>query len=243
MLSVHAQKSNATPLTVLQSRMVDEIAIHSFRMLSLVLMENAGRGAADFIADLVNDEAKIVVVCGTGNNGGDGLVIARHLHARGLSVSVWIIGDRQKLTVDTAANLAIVEQTSIPCGWLSASSDALEITTTMQQAIDELQSATLVVDAMLGTGSKGELRGTFAQMVHHANRSPAIRVAIDVPTGLDAQTGGHSSETLRARHTLTFVAAKVGLLESVAAPFVGELHILPIGIPPEVLEIVKQVSS
>jgi NAD(P)H-hydrate epimerase len=113
----------------------------------------------------------------------------------------------------------------------------------MQQAIDELQSATLVVDAMLGTGSKGELRGTFAQMVHHANRSPAIRVAIDVPTGLDAQTGGHSSETLRASHTLTFVAAKVGLLESEAAPFVGELHILPIGIPPEVLEIVKQVSS
>jgi NAD(P)H-hydrate epimerase len=223
--------------------MVDEIAIHSFRMLSLVLMENAGRGAADFIADLVNDEAKTVVVCGTGNNGGDGLVIARHLHARGLSVSVWIIGDRQKLTVDTEANLAIVEQTSIPCRWLSASSDALEITTTMQQAIDELQSATLVVDAMLGTGSKGELRGTFAQMVHHANRSPAIRVAIDVPTGLDAQTGGHSSETLRARHTLTFVAAKVGLLESDAAPFVGELHILPIGIPPEVLEIVKRDSS
>jgi NAD(P)H-hydrate epimerase len=223
--------------------MVDEIAIHSFRMLSLVLMENAGRGAADFIADLVNDEAEIVVVCGTGNNGGDGLVIARHLHARGLSVSVWIIGDRQKLTVDTAANLAIFEQTSVPCGWLPASSGAVEITTTMQQAIDELQSATLIVDAMLGTGSKGELRGTFAQMVHHANRSPAIRVAIDVPTGLDAQTGGHSSETLRARHTLTFVAAKVGLLESDAAPFVGELHILPIGIPPEVLAIVKQVSS
>ena len=85
MLSVQAQQSNATPLTVLQSRMVDEIAIHRFGMLGLVLMENAGRGAADFVADLVNDEAKFVVVCGTGNNGGDGLVIARHLHARGLS--------------------------------------------------------------------------------------------------------------------------------------------------------------
>ena len=240
---MHVHQSIATPLTVLQSRMVDEIAIHSFRMLSLVLMENAGRGAADFVADLVNDKAKFVVVCGIGNNGGDGLVIARHLHARGLSVSVWIIGDRHKLTADTAANLAILEKTSVSCGWLPASSDTVEITTTMQQAIDELQSATLVVDAMLGTGSKGELRGTFAQMVYHANRSPAIRVAIDVPTGLDAQTGGYSVETLRAHHTLTFVATKVGLLESEAAPFVGELHILPIGIPPEVLEIVKRASS
>ena len=240
---MHVHQSIATPLTVLQSRMVDEIAIHRFGMLGLVLMENAGRGAADFVADLVNDKAKFVVVCGIGNNGGDGLVIARHLHARGLSVSVWIIGDRHKLTADTAANLAILEKTSVSCGWLPASSDTVEITTTMQQAIDELQSATLVVDAMLGTGSKGELRGTFAQMVYHANRSPAIRVAIDVPTGLDAQTGGYSVETLRAHHTLTFVATKVGLLESEAAPFVGELHILPIGIPPEVLEIVKRASS
>lgn len=240
---MHVHQSIATPLTVLQSRMVDEIAIHRFGMLGLVLMENAGRGAADFIADLVNDKAKIVVVCGAGNNGGDGLVIARHLYARGLSVSVWIIGDRHKLSADTAANLAILEKTSVSCRWLPASFDTVEITTTMQQAIDELQSATLVVDAMLGTGSKGELRGTYAQMVHHANRSPAIRVAIDVPTGLDAQTGGRSSETMRAHQTLTFVAAKVGLLESDAAPFVGELHILPIGIPPEVLEIVKLGSS
>jgi NAD(P)H-hydrate epimerase len=240
---VYVHQSIAAPLTVLQNRMVDEIAIHRFGMLGLVLMENAGRGAADFIADIVNDQAKIVVVCGTGNNGGDGLVIARHLHARGLSVSVWIIGDRHKMTADTAANLAILENTSVPCRWLPASSDAVKITTTMQQAIDELQSATLLVDAMLGTGSKGELRGTFAQMVHHANRSAAIRVAIDVPTGLDAQTGGHSVETLRAHHTLTFVASKVGLMESDAAPFVGELHILPIGIPPEVLEIVKHGSS
>ncbi|MFN9412867.1 MAG: NAD(P)H-hydrate epimerase, partial [Pirellula sp.] len=167
---MHVHQSIATPLTVLQSRMVDESAIHSFGMLGLVLMENAGRGAADFVADLVNDEAKFVVVCGIGNNGGDGLVIARHLHARGLSVSVWIIGDRHKLTAVTAANLAILEKTSVSCRWLPASFDTVEITTTMQQAIDELQSATLLVDAMLGTGSKGELRGTFAQMVHHANR-------------------------------------------------------------------------
>lgn len=242
-LSVHVRPLNSTPVTVVQSRLVDEVAIHRFGMLGLVLMENAGRGAADFIAGLVNHGAKIVVVCGTGNNGGDGLVIARHLHARSLSVTVWMIGDRHKLTADAAANLAILEQTSVPCRWLPASSDAVEITTIMQQAIDELQCATLVVDAMLGTGSKGELRGTFAKMVHHANRSPAIRVAIDVPTGLDAQTGSNSVETLRAHHTLTFVAAKVGLLESEAEPFVGELHILPIGIPPEVLEIVKLGSS
>ncbi|MFN9420918.1 MAG: NAD(P)H-hydrate epimerase, partial [Pirellula sp.] len=127
---MYVHQSIAAPLTVLQNRMVDEIAIHRFGMLGLVLMENAGRGAADFIADIVNDQAKIVVVCGTGNNGGDGLVIARHLHARGLSVSVWIIGDRHKLTADTAANLAILENTSVPCRWLPASSDAVEITTT-----------------------------------------------------------------------------------------------------------------
>lgn len=239
---MHVHQSIATPLTVLQSRRVDEVAIHRFGMLGLVLMENAGRGAADFIADLVNDPAKIVVVCGTGNNGGDGLVIARHLHARGLSVYVWIIGDRHKLTADTAANLAILEKTSVPCRWLPASSDTLEITTTMQQAIDELQSATLLVDAMLGTGSKGELRGTFAQMAFYANQSSAIRVAIDVPTGLDAQTGSHSPNTIRASHTLTFVATKVGLLALDAAPFVGQLHVLPIGIPPEVMAQVELVS-
>ena len=220
---------------------MDEIAITKFGLLGLVLMENAGRGAADFIAALADDDAKIVILCGTGNNGGDGLVIARHLQGSGFSVSVWIIGDRSKLTADTAANLAILEKTSVPCRWLPGSSED-SATPCIQEAILAIQSATLLVDAMLGTGSKGELRGTFSQIVQQANQSKAIRVAIDVPTGLDAQTGGHSQQTLRAHHTLTFVAAKVGMLESNASPFVGLLHVLPIGIPSEVLQTVRETS-
>ncbi len=220
---------------------MDEIAITKFGLLGLVLMENAGRGAADFIAALADDDAKIVILCGTGNNGGDGLVIARHLQGSGFRVSVWIIGDRSKLTADTAANLAIMEKTSVPCRWLPGSSED-SATPCIQEAILATQSATLLVDAMLGTGSKGELRGTFSQIVQQANQSKAIRVAIDVPTGLDAQTGGHSQQTFRAHHTLTFVAAKVGMLESNASPFVGLLHVLPIGIPSEVLQTVRETS-
>jgi NAD(P)H-hydrate epimerase len=163
---------------------VDEIAITKFGLLGLVLMENAGRGAADFIAALADNDAKIVILCGTGNNGGDGLVIARHLQGSGFSVSVWIIGDRSKLTADTAANLAIMEKTSVPCRWLPGSSED-SATPCIREAILAIQSATLLVDAMLGTGSKGELRGTFSQIVQQANQSKAIRVAIDVPTGLD----------------------------------------------------------
>jgi NAD(P)H-hydrate epimerase len=252
------------PMTVDQLRSVDAIATRDFGMHSLVLMENAGRGAADHIARFAASGAVIVILCGTGNNGGDGLVIARHLHGAQFQVRVWMIGSPDKLSEDAAANYRILERTSVPCTWLTgqpefsfdsdvnilenvilenvtednlpvASKDLIGMHPIEMQARDALESADVIVDAMLGTGARGEPRGWMAHLITIANRCRALRFAIDIPTGLDADLGQHGANVFRADETLTFVAPKLGFAQPAAIPVVGKLTVLPIGVPPEVL--------
>lgn len=212
-------------LSVQQLRQVDAIAVREFGILSLVLMENAGRGAADHIAQRTPAGSAIAILCGTGNNGGDGLVIARHLHYAGYRVSVWLLGDPQRLTEDAAANLRILERTSIPLH-----------RTTSQLELPDSASLDVIVDAMLGTGARGEPTGGIAQAIAWANNASALRIAIDVPTGLDAEHGTHGSVVFMADATTTFVAKKLGYRHPAAARVLGQVTVLPIGIPPEVID-------
>jgi NAD(P)H-hydrate epimerase len=247
------------PMTVDQLRSVDTIATRDFGMHSLVLMENAGRGAADHIARTAASGAVIVILCGTGNNGGDGLVIARHLHCAQRQVRVWLIGSPDKLSEDAAANYRILERTSVPCTWLTgqpefsfdsdvnilenvaednlsvASKDPIGMRSIGMQSFDALGSADIIVDAMLGTGARGEPRGWMAHLISIANRCRALRFAIDIPTGLDADLGQHGTNVFRADETLTFVAPKLGFSQPAAISVVGNVTVLSIGVPPEVL--------
>ena len=222
-------------LSVEQIRRVDAIAVRDFGMCSLVLMENAGRGCADFIHSRWRELGSILIVCGPGNNGGDGLVIARHLHAMGHAVLVWMIAERKKLSNDTEINLKILEKTRIPIRWFQASADS-----PLEHKEIELQTdvnkCTAVVDAMLGTGASGPPRTEMAFAIRILNQAPLVRIAIDIPTGLDAETGIASVPTFRANETLTFVANKPGFLNPSAVCCLGSVHILAIGVPPEVID-------
>lgn len=218
-----------------QIRRVDQIAVNEFGMLSLVLMENAGRGCADFISSEIFPDRRIVVLCGGGNNGGDGLVIARHLHAMHHEVVVWMIADRSKLSADCQANLAILERTRVRVQWCGPEISPAEIENRLAEMKVVCSQCQVIVDALLGTGATGQPRSPMSQAISIANEAQATRIAIDIPSGLDATSGVASEPTFQAHHTLTFVAMKPGFTNLDAIRWLGELRVLSIGVPPEII--------
>ena len=219
----------------LQSRRLDRLAIEEFGMLGLVLMENAGRGVADKIVELGID-GPVAVCCGKGNNAGDGFVIARHLALRGHDARVLLWGDPAELSGDAAVNFQIIQRTrlSIEIFPASRAADPGELDATRIER--RLDRAEWIVDALLGTGARGDPRPPLDRVIELINRSACRRLAVDVPSGLDCDTGIPSNHTVRAEHTCTFVAPKTGLLSPAASEYVGQVHVLDIGAPQEVLE-------
>ncbi|NLS91485.1 MAG: NAD(P)H-hydrate epimerase [Planctomycetaceae bacterium] len=210
-------------LTREQSRQVDRIAMEVYGFSGLVLMENAGRGVADYLERLGID-GTVVICCGRGNNGGDGFVIARHLDLRGYQTRVLLYCDPAQLAGDAAANFRILEKTDVPIHPCYENSDADGLQT-------HLAGASWIVDALLGTGARGEPRPPLDSVIDRLNASGIPILAVDVPSGLDCDTGEPSEHTVRAAHTCTFVTAKVGYLNPNARPYLGELHVLSIGTP------------
>jgi NAD(P)H-hydrate epimerase len=222
-------------LSVEQIRSVDKIAVETFGMSSLVLMENAGRGAADWILSQTHIASQVTILCGGGNNGGDGLVIARHLYAGRRNVEVFMFAARDRLSPDCLVNLLILEKTRLSISWCPPLD-----TESVAQSISK---SSLIVDALLGTGAKGNPRESMAAAIEAANKAHGRRIAIDVPTGLDAETGKPGSPTFHAGDTLTFVDTKTGFEAASAKRWTGMVHILPIGIPPEILRLVREDDS
>jgi NAD(P)H-hydrate epimerase len=210
-------------LTRAQSRELDRLAIEEYGMSGLVLMENAGRGCVDVLERLGID-GPVTVVCGKGNNAGDGFVIARHLNIRGYECRVLLVCDENELRGDAAANFAILKHTSVSIH--------------VGLPRDEHRDAAWLVDALLGTGAQGDPRPPFDAAIDWINlHSANTRVlAVDVPSGLDCDTGQPSSHTVRADHTCTFGAMKVGFTQSVAKSYVGTVHVCDIGVPPQLID-------
>ncbi len=203
----------------------DRLAIEQWGVPGVVLMENAGRGAADAIEDYLGEVTgkNITVVAGIGNNGGDGFVIARHLHLRGASVVVFVVGDMAKMTPDAATNFAILKPIKIdvhPCLGEELSSLA-----------EQLRDFDLVVDALGGTGISGLLRGDMSIAVEQINAADKPVVAVDIPTGLDCDTGEAQGQTVKAALTVTFVARKIGFDAPVASGYTGKVVVADIGVP------------
>ncbi len=221
-------------LTVEQIREVDRVAVERYHMNSLVLMENAAMGCVRWLEGRYPDGGKAVVLCGRGNNGGDGLAIARHLRVLGWSCQVAVLGPADKMSADARANLEIL----IAGGrrdllqWHDAMQDSSQ-SSTLEAWI---ASAHVIVDAMLGTGASGEPRAPMEQWIRLANQAAAFHVAIDIPTGWDATTGRQSKNTFEANATLTFVARKPAMVLPAAAKLLGEIVVLPIGISEEQIE-------
>ena len=171
----------------------------------------------------------MVICCGPGNNGGDGFVIARHLDLRGFPVRVLLFCEPAKLQGDALANFAILAKCSVPI-------DIFGNRHVSARLAELLRDADWIVDALLGTGSRGEPRPPLDAVIDQLNASTAKRLAIDLPSGLDCDTGEPARHTFRADHTCTFVAAKPGFANPAARPFVGELHVLDIGAPRKLID-------
>ncbi len=204
-----------------QVRELDRRAVADYGLSGLVLMENAGRGVADVLGRL-GASGPIVICCGKGNNGGDGFVVARHLDLRRTPVKVLLFADPAELTGDAAANYAVLAKCGVPIEIFREPVDGVRLEA-------ELSAAEWIVDGLLGTGASGSPRPPFNQAVDCINASGKPVLAIDLPSGLDCDTGLPGEPTIRAAHTCTFVAPKPGFFVAGADRCTGQLHVLDIG--------------
>lgn len=216
-------------------RDVDQIAIHEFGIPGVVLMENAGRSVAELIALNLKDEnvsgARVGILCGGGNNGGDGYVIARHLDRWGYDVCIISMVSRSKLQGDARINADIAANADFPITVMEGEDDI----ETERELNKLLGGCSIVVDCLLGTGAQGAPRGRFSTAVKVANQLSAHRVAVDIPTGLDCDTGVPHSPTFQADQTATFVAGKAGFENPNAQTHLGKVTVIGIGLPRKLL--------
>lgn len=208
-----------------EMRAMDRRATEEFGIPSIVLMENAALRVVEYLERVhasLNGKS-IAVLCGKGNNGGDGLAIARHLHTRfGAAVSVSLLADAASLKGDAAANLAMAEKCGVPIA-VSANLAA--------EAARDLGRADIIVDAVFGTGFHGAASGAAAAAIEAANASGRPIVAVDVPSGVDADTGHVEGPAIRADATVTLALGKPGLYLYPAVDYCGEIVVGHIGFP------------
>lgn len=202
----------------------DKRAIEEIGIPGLVLMENAARGCFEAIHQVVGEEEypTMLVLCGGGNNGGDGLAIARHAAIHEYQVTCLLLSDEEKLSSDAALQLHILRPFDVEI--ISINTDALDFS-------EIFPSYSVVVDAMLGTGATGEPRSPYREAIHLANELDGLKVAVDIPTGLDADSGESSSESFHADITVTMAALKPGLLLCDGPDLSGEILVADIGAP------------
>ncbi|WDQ17969.1 NAD(P)H-hydrate epimerase [Rhodopirellula sp. P2] len=211
------------PMTCEQVRQIDQVAMQQFHMPGIVLMENAGRGAAECI-DEIAPAGSVLILCGKGNNGGDGFTIARHLQLAGREVTILAMAKIDELHGDAAIQAKIAEAAGIKIQVLGEAS-----------AKECFPAADILVDGLLGTGAKPPLRGRYLEVVEAANAASAIRIALDIPTGMNGDTGATGEPTFHADHTLTFAAPKVGFAKQDAVRCTGQVHVISIGVPQKLL--------
>ncbi len=248
-----------------QIRELDRRAIEDYGIPGLILMENAGRNAARIIRGMYEEATKgrsdeatkgkgacssgpsslrrsvapslhpfVAIVCGRGNNGGDGFVIARHLANIGIAVELFLACDPAALAGDAATNYAIVQRMSLRRHAFLAANE-------IHAGKARLLQARIVVDAVLGTGFSGDVRPPLDLVIaaiNEAHQPPAARhvVAIDLPSGLDCNTGRPANAVVRADETITFVARKLGFDAPAASDYTGRVFVTYIGAPPRLID-------
>ncbi|MCL4742372.1 MAG: NAD(P)H-hydrate epimerase [Phycisphaerales bacterium] len=223
-------------LTREASRLVDRLAIDRYGVPSIVLMENAAVALREAALRMLADTpgARVLIACGPGNNGGDGLALARHLHNARVAVAVVVTRPLAAYAGDAGVQAAIVSRMRLAVEDCRGD----DVAGAFGRATARLGAPTLVVDALLGTGQTEPARGTVLAAIQEVNRlrtAGARVLAVDLPSGLDADTGEPMGETVRAQVTVTMVAPKPGLLLLRAQAYAGEIVVGDIGAPVELL--------
>ena len=207
-------------LTRQQVREIDRRAIEEYGIAGVVLVENAGRGVVEVMENL-NINGLVHIVCGKGNNAGDGFVIARHLDLLGIETIVHRCCSDNELTGDALINYRIIERSGL----------TIVPFTTIEELERQFLNATWIVDALLGTGLTGTVRSPFADIIDCMNTSGKPILAIDLPSGMDADTGEPLGIAVKAQLTITFVAPKTGFTNPHAGQYTGIVHVAGIGAP------------
>lgn len=205
-------------LTAEEVAEADRTAIEDYGIDVIALMENAGLSAAKVVRRMLGGTVEGRTICalvGRGNNGGDGLVAARHLHNWGAMVQVVLAGDRADLRDIPAKQAEIVDKMGIA----------------FKGPTEEFGGVQLIVDALLGYGSKGSPREPVAGLIQRANASGIPILAVDIPSGMDATTGETGEPCIEAKATVTFGFPKTGFLNPLARKHVGELYLADISMP------------
>ncbi|MDO8733789.1 MAG: NAD(P)H-hydrate epimerase [Elusimicrobiota bacterium] len=199
-----------------EARGLDKIAVEKFSIPSIILMENAGKNTAEIILKKFHPQ-QVAIFCGGGNNGGDGFVIARHLFNNDVKVKVFTAQKISKYTGDALINLNILQKIKIPLTYLSA------------QKI-KIPKVDLIVDALLGTGTKGKIREPYKKIIRKINSLKIPVVSVDIPSGIDADTGKKQGVAVKSNLTVTMVAIKKGLLINDGRKLSGKIIVTDIGL-------------
>jgi ADP-dependent NAD(P)H-hydrate dehydratase / NAD(P)H-hydrate epimerase len=226
-------------LTAAETREVDRLTTERYGIPSLQLMVNAGTSFFEFLRAHYFDGAasRAAILCGKGNNGGDGFVVARHLQEKGLKPRVYVFADLKTVRGDAAENFERLRRSG-------ARIQEIANLTQWDTARTEVAKSHVIVDALLGTGLKGRVEGLLASVIADVNKTsrdatslqPEAVVAVDTPSGLPSDGESADGPVIRAHATVTFTAPKIGQLVSQDAACCGKLHVRDIGSPPELIE-------
>lgn len=208
----------------------DKQAIEEFGIPSAILMENAARSASEFIDNIAKNSHlksnRVLIICGSGNNGGDGFALARHLYNLNYNVKVYKFGNIDKMSEETKTNLMIIKNLGL----------SIENMDTMTD-VEKLQNNyDVIIDSMIGIGGSENLRGILPTILRRINTFDGIKIAIDVPTGMNAKNGYTSPDCFKADHTITMFAEKAGFHRNAGMKYPGKIHIAYLGINQEIVE-------
>ncbi|MES1246032.1 MAG: NAD(P)H-hydrate dehydratase [Acidobacteriota bacterium] len=219
-------------------REVDRTVIEDLGIPSMVLMENAAIGVVDAIGEIYEEAESAVIFCGPGNNGGDGLAIARHLAVRGYEVRIFLMTyrpdrDQRGLRGDAEVQLGICRRQGLHIQDIESEGDLVE-------ALEYARESDVIVDALFGTGLSRPLDGLFAELVEELNDLDVPRVSVDLPSGLNGSRSTPLGPHVQADLTVTFAAPKMAHVFPPASEAVGELVVADLGIPPELVDEVEE---
>jgi len=235
MYNISMEKYSPNKKCVMMSRdevrAFDRWVINELGIPGVVLMENAGRSCAELIKEKLAGitKAKVCIFCGTGNNGGDGYVIARHLLNGGFGVVVVVCGERGKIKGDAKVNLDVLERMGQRIEWLKVGDGDISGLVRKYAA-----GADMLVDGLFGTGLSGQLSDGYKNLIESINAQNRPILAVDIPSGLDCDTGEALGASIKASYTVTFAAVKKGFtIAGSATQYTGEIFIASIGVEPK----------
>ncbi|MFH0926550.1 MAG: NAD(P)H-hydrate dehydratase [bacterium] len=216
-----------------QMQNLDRKTIEEIGIPGIVLMENAALG---IIRCLENhypkelNEGLICILCGQGNNGGDGLTIAKHLYNRGLNVAIVLLADVEKIKGEARTNLLVCQKMGVKI------LETYDFSNFENKAKSQINKSTLIIDAILGTGLKAKVQGFLEEVINYVNTTNKIVVSVDIPSGISADTGVIIGSNIKANLTVTLGLPKISTILYPAASYIGKLEVVDIGIPINLIE-------